>query len=895
MLSDWLFRLRKLVRRRSVESEFNDEVEFHLAQETEKLILSGLSREEAQRRARLAFGFPELVKDDCRQARGTRWIEDLGYDIAYGLRLLRMNPSFTLVAVFSLALGIGANTAIFQLLDTVRLRDLPVASPQELYSIKIGDGPFGNFFARFSDLSFAQWEEIGRRQQAFSTNAVWSPRGFNLAEGGETRPAQGLLVSGSFFETLGVQALRGRVIERQDDVTGGCGSAPAVLSYSFWQREFGGDPKAIGGQLRIDGHTFPIAGVTGPQFFGVEVGRTFDIALPLCTEAALASSDSLLAGGRHNYWLSSIGRLREGWTLERANAHLRTISAELFAATLPPDMDAADSAQRYKSHWLQAVSVAKGVSWLRVEYEKPLWLLLGSAALVLLIACGNLANLLLARASIRGQEITVRLALGASKGRLVRQLLTESLLLSVAGAVLGLLLAGVLSRMLVSFLVTADNPVALNTTLDWRILMFSSTVALVACALFGLAPALRSASNATPSSVRSVTGSRDRALLRRGLAIVQVALCIVLVAGAMLFGRSAHKLLTADLGFQPSRVMVTSLDTRRLGYSKERQKVVFQELLERVRSTAGVEGAAQSNIIPSSGWVSNSRLVLDGKENLRTRISLVSAGYFATMATPMLAGRDFNSNDTEHAEAVAIVNEEFARQYLAGANPVGHLITKSNYANKVCRIVGLVRNTKYVALREDFQPIVFFPTSQTTFTTNYARYVVRSALPPLEATAAIRGAIASVSPAIDVEFLPLDVQIQQSVIRERLLAAVGGGFGILAGLLAAGGLYGLLSYSVQTRRSEIGIRMALGADRSSVVGLVVREAGMLLVAGVVAGLVITLAAGTAAKSLLYGLEPNDPLTLTGTVLMLLVIGVIAALVPARRAATIDPLRTLRQE
>ena len=800
------------------------------------------------------------------------------------------NPGFTGIVVLTLALGIGANTAIFSVIDAVRLRDLPVRAPDRLHAVRIGShAPPGNFTSRYSDLSYAQWEQTERRQQAFTRIAAWSPRQFNLAGGGERRPAEGMLVSGGFFEMLGVPASKGRLLGPHDD---GCASPAAVVSYAFWQRTLGGDSGTVGSQLRVDGHPFTIAGITPEWFFGIEVGRSYDIAIPLCAEALLAGPDSQLTARRHNYWLSVMGRLADGRTASQADQHLRTISAEVFSATLPEDITSADDRQGYTSMWLHAVPAGKGFSWLRVDYEKPLWLLLALAALVLLIACGNLANLLLARASARRQETAVRLALGATKRRLVQQLLTESLILALGGAALGLAVARWTSTALVSFLVTADNPVALDTGLDWRVLAFSSFVALITCALFGLAPALRTAAS-VPASTRSIAGAPDRSMVVRALVAVQITLTVVLVAGAMLFGRTVHNLLTGDVGFQPGEVLITSLDTRRLGLDGERQKVLFGNLLAQLRATRGVVAAAQSNIVPMSGWESNTSVTLDNGQTVSTRISMVSPGYFQALGTTLLAGRDFGPMDGEEAETALVVNDAFARTFLPGASPVGRSVRFEGTESG--RIVGLVRNTKYRALREDFQPIVFFTTSQKTFTSNYARYVVRSTLPWTEVTTAIRESVASVGPSIDVEFVPLATQIRQSVVRERLVGALAMGFGVVAALLAAAGLYGMLSYSVETRRREIGIRLALGADRGAVVRLVMRQTGWLLGIGIVAGLAITMAASRTAASLLYGLQPNDPLALATAVITLLVIGLASAWVPARRAATLDPLTALRQE
>ncbi len=897
MISDLFYRMRSILRRGSMESELNDEIRFHFEQETEKLIARGLEPSEARRQARLAFGFHDQVKEECRDQRRTGWIESLGRDIAFAVRLLRLNMSFTAVALLSLGLGIGANTAIFQLLDAVRLRDLPVKAPGELYEVVIGgDGPSGNFTSRYSRLSYAQWEQIEARQQAFSSIGVWSYRRFNLANGGEMRPAEGIMVSGHFFETLGVQAARGRVIGPGDDRSG-CAAPAVVISDSFWKREFGGAPDAVGHSLTIDGHTMTVAGITPASFFGVEVGRSYDVAVPLCAEAQLNGPDSQLTSHRDTYWLSAIGRLRAGWTVPQADAHLRTISKAIFAATLPSGTEA-DRNQRYREMWLRSQPAGKGLSWLRVNYEKALWLLLGSAGLVLLVACGNLANLLLARASARTHEMAVRVALGASRGRLIRQLVTESLLLGLMGAGLGLLLASAVSRSLVAFLVTADDPVALHTGIDWRVLSFSMGMALCTCLLFGLAPAMW-ASRVEPSSAfagtRRGSPSRGRSAFRSFLVAAQVALSLVLVAGAMLFGRSLFKLLGSDTGFHPQHVLVTSLDTRRLGFNEQRQKILFDTLLMRLRATPGVVQAAQSTLIPMSGWESNTVLTRPGGENMRTRFSPVSSGYFATLGTPFLSGRDFNLQDNQTNQPVAIVNEEFAHKFYGGAGALGQTFWWPFGEKKTCRIVGIVKNTKYASLQEAFTAIVFFPSNQMSFAPNYVRYVVRSDRPIAELTAAIRESVGAVSPSIDIEFLKLDQELRDSVMRERLLAALAGGFGLLAGLLSAVGLYGVLSFSVATRRNEIGIRMALGADGGNVIRLVLKEAAWLLAAGTAVGILLTLAVGRLASSLLYALEPSDPLTLLAAVAALGLLGLASSYLPARYAARLDPLMALRQD
>jgi putative ABC transport system permease protein len=464
--------------------------------------------------------------------------------------------------------------------------------------------------------------------------------------------------------------------------------------------------------------------------------------------------------------------------------------------------------------------------------------------------------------------------------------------IAFAGAALGLAVAGVVKSALVSMLVTLNDPVALPVGLDWRAAAFSFAVAMATCAAFGLLPALRTAKAMRPGG-RGVVSNPGRSVLARALVVCQVGFGFVLVAGALLFGRSLHNLLTANLGFQPEPVMIASVDTRRLGFDEDRRKELYRVLLDQMRAAPGVLGAAQSDIVPMSGWESNTTLVMDDGRSVATRTSSVSSGYFQALGVSFLAGRDFDSRDGEHAETVAVVNDAFVRKFLSGADPIG--ATFRFDGDRTVRIVGLVGNTKYRTLREPFQPTVFFSTTQVDSASTYARFVVRSARPWAETGDALRASIASVSSSIDVELVPLAAQIRQSVVRDRLIAAVGGGFGVLAAVLAALGVYGLLSYSVEVRRQEIGVRMALGADRAGITGLVVDEAKWLLMTGAAAGLVMTLLAGRAATGLLYGLRPADPLTLVATLVVLSTIGLTSAYLPAWRAGSIDPCSAIRRD
>ena len=474
-------------------------------------------------------------------------------DLRFGVRMLLKSPGFTAVAVLSLALGIGANTAIFQLLNVVRLKSLPVKAPQELAEVRPTDvsGTRGSKSASYPAVTNPIWEQIRDRQQAFSGIFAWGTGGLNLAQGGEVRPAKALWVSGDFFNVLGIQPALGRVFSTADDQRG-CSAPGVVISHAFWQREYGGEANVIGRKLTLADHPFEIVGVTQQSFFGLEVGRTFDVAVPICADAVISGKNNRLDSGT-NWWLMVTGRLKPGWSSPQASAQLQAISTGLFEQTLPANYPPV-SVQNYLGMKLEAVPVGGGYSVLRENYERPLWLLLAIAGLVLLIACANLANLLLARASAREREMAVRQAVGASRGRLIRQLLVESLLLAVVGTALGAFLAQALSRFLVSFLSTSGNSVFLDLTPDWRVLGFAAGIAALTCLLFGLTPALRATriepGAAMKASGRGLTAGRERFSLRRALVVVQVALSLVLVASAFLFSRSLNKLLAVDTGFR---------------------------------------------------------------------------------------------------------------------------------------------------------------------------------------------------------------------------------------------------------------------------------------------------------------------------------------------------------
>ncbi|HTU44411.1 MAG TPA: ABC transporter permease [Bryobacteraceae bacterium] len=834
-----------------------------------------------------------------------RLLESAWQDLAFGARLLRLNKGFFVVATLSLALGIGANTAIFQLLDAVRLRMLPVPHPEQLAQLQIAKNEHccsGNFSNRWSNFTYAQWEQIRDRQQAFSSISAFGDTRFNLSERGEVHFAEGLWVTGDFFKTLGVAPLLGRLISQEDDHLG-CGSPGVVISYAFWQRNFGGDPNVIGKQLSLDSHRLDIIGVTAANFFGVEVGRDFDVAVPTCAEPLISGEDSHLAK-RWHWWLAIIGRLKPGFTVNRAAAQAAAISPQVFGNTVPPNYRP-DAAKYYTQYKLTALPAGSGVSSLRKRYEEPLLLLLGIAGLVLLIACSNLANLLLARASTREREMAVRLAIGADRARLIRQLLIESLLLTFAGSAVGALLAQFLSRYLVAFLTTSDNALFVDLAPDWRVLGFTAAVAVLTCVLFGLAPALRATrsapSSAMKASSRGLTADRQRFGLGRALVVSQVALSLVLLVAALLFVRSLRNLLTLDAGFHQEGLLITSIDISRSNFPPPRRVAVYREILDRLRTAPVVEQAAIVGIVQLSGDGWNDSIEILGQRSPKRLIPWfdnVSAGYFRTMGTPLVAGRDFDDRDTVSSSEVAIVNQEFAKEFLGGGNPLGkqfRILVGPGEPQHLYQIVGVVKNSKYQSLQDEFKPIVFVAQSQDKEPGTGINFIVRSnaALGPLMAE--VKRTLLQVNPEISMQFQVFKTQVQDSLLRERLMATLSGFFGFLAVVLATVGLYGVISYMVARRRNEIGIRIALGADRGTIINLVVKEAGLLLGAGLIIGTVLALATGRTAGSLLYGLRPSDPVSIVYAVALLAMVALVASFLPALRASRVEPMVALREE
>jgi predicted permease len=820
------------------------------------------------------------------------------HDLRDAVRSLKSTPVVSIVAVLSLALGIGANSAIFSILDSLLLRSLPVANPQELVLVTVGDGRRGGWTNPI-------WEQFRERQSSFDGAFAWSSTRFDLARGGRTEFVDGLWATGRLFDVLGVRPLLGRMITEADDRRGGGPYGPvAVISYNFWQRRFGGAADTIGQTLTVERVPFTIIGVAPPTFFGADVGRTFDIAIPLGTEPLVRGKESAL-DRRSYWWLSIMLRLKDGQTPEAGTAVLRGVLPQIREATLPGDWRQQDK-DNYLKEGFALQPAATGESFLRERYRRPLTTIMVVVGLVLLIACANIANLLLARAAARRHELSIRVALGASRWRIARQLLTESLLLSAIGAAIGLALAHACSRLLVRQLSTATSNVFLDLTIDWRILLFTAAVAVATAVLFGTAPALRGTraqpQDALKEQGRGVAGE-GRLGLGNALVVLQVALSLVLIVGAGLFVRTFASLANLDLGFDRQGVLVARLNAQPAQLDPEARPELFRQLLDAAATVPGVSTASLSAVTPVSGSTWNNRIELPDGPSLPERerltyVNLVSAGWFKTYGTPFIAGRDFNNTDTSGSPPVAIVNEAFAKKFSPGRSPIGARVRLPGGPTRPAVervIVGHVRDAVYRSLREPVPPTMYTPYTQHPEPPSLMSLSVRAAGgSPVLLSGPLASALTRVRGDVAITFRPLADQVNAALIQERMVAWLSGFFGGLALLLAGLGLYGVTAYAVNRRRTEIGVRLALGAEPGGIVVMVLRRVALLVGFGAVAGAGASLWAAQFVTTLLYGLEPRDRPTLVAAVLVLAAIGALAGWLPARRASRIDPARVLHE-
>ncbi len=900
ILREWAHRLLGTLRRGRSDDDLEEELRLHRDLATDSARRRGRPPDQAERAATLGAGVVPHAMEALRDQRGLRWLDESAQDLRYALRVLGRSPAFTTVALLTLALGIGSNTAIYQLVDAVRLRLLPVSAPEQLAIVELADLTRwkGRRTTGYPALTNPLWEEIRANHPMFSDVLAWSAADFRLGREAGSEVARGLFVSGGFFHTLDVEPLAGRVFEASDDRPG-CGLPGAVLSYGFWQRRFGGDPAAIGGTVTLNSQPVEVIGVTPPGFTGIEVGRSYDVAVPVCSQESLGRERGWLAS-RTTWWLTVMGRMPRTGRLDQTSARLDALSPGLFEATAPRGWSSEDAAD-YLRLRLRAAPGAAGVSTLRRRYGDPLLVLLATAGLVWLIACTNLANLVLARASAREREFALRLAVGASRSRIVRQMIVESALLASGGAAAGAAFAMAATRLLVRHL---GAGLSLDLAFDGGSIAFVVLAACLTCLAFGAVPAWRvsriEVQDAVRAGGRSLSASPRTVGLRQVLVMAQVSLSLVLLVGALLFAATLRNLLAVDTGFDADNVQVARLDLSRTETTPEGRRAFTRELLDRVRSSAGIESAAEVRHVPLGGTGSSLTVWRDGADGAAgtvVRLNAMSDGYLRTMGIGLIAGRDFDVRDSETSPRVAIVNRSFARRLGLDRHPVGERVRAdlSFEPAAVFEIVGLVPDTKYFSLREDPLPIAFVPMAQIDDPRSFTDFVVRSTLPAAGAAAAVREAVAEEASLVDVDVRPFDSTIRDQLQRERLLATLSGFFGLLGALIAAIGLYGVMSYVVVRRTGEIGVRLALGATRRDILAMVLRQAATLVGLGLAAGSLLALAAGRSVRSLVFGLQPQDVKTLGLACAALGAVALAASLLPARRAARLDPLAALREE
>jgi predicted permease len=885
-------RIMALGNRSALGRDNAEELREHMQMRIDANRARGMSAEEAEREARRRFGNPVVVRERVDAEDAALGFAGLYRDARYAVRGFFKSPGFAFVVIVTLALGIGANTAIFELLDAVRLRTLPVEAPQELAQLRIAGGNhgFGVNDGPYSQFTIPMWEEVRRSHEPFSGIFAWRSTGALEGRMTDAKRIHGLEVSGEFFNILGVAPWQGRLIEPQDE--GVCEVSKVVVSYPYWKSHLGGQPITGGTTVMIDDHVAQVLGVTPPSFFGLVVGDQFDVAFPACAPPNPP---------REAFVISVMGRLKPGWTMDRATQYFRSLSPGIFDATAPGDYRA-QSVAKYKAFRLAAYPAGAGVSALRADYDSSLRLLLAITGLVLLIACANLANLMLARASVRQREMAIRLAVGASRTRLLRQLLIESGLLALGGAGLGVALAQPLSRLLVVSLNTSSSTIQLTIAPDWRVLLFAAGVAGLTAIIFGTVPAMRGAKadpiTALKAGARSMTGSRERFSMQRLMVVTQIAVSMVLLVGALLFVRSYRKLVTIDPGMRESGMTVGFFGYYMLNIKPENEAEFKRQLVEQVRSVPGIENAASTTDTPLGGgsWEHNVRLgTLEGS----SKFTYVSPSYFATMNINLLTGRNFTDDDTNASPFVLIVNQTFLRKYLGNTPPIGqvvHVMPEPRYPERTYQIVGTIPDTKYNSLRGETPPMAFVPAGQFPVTAQGPGAALMIAANDTTSTmASVRRAIAAKYPTMVMQFFDFQQGILDNLVRDRMMAMLSGFFGLLAAVLVVVGLYGVLSFFVAQRRNEIGVRIALGARRLQVVGLILRDTVGMLVAGAILGIGLALLAGRGASALLFGLKPWDVASLTFAFVLLSAVALIASWIPALRASRLDPVAALRAE
>jgi predicted permease len=907
-----LAKLGALFRRRKPADDFAEEIRSHLEMEEQENLNSGIPPDEAHYAALRRFGNVTSVQDTCREMWGWTFVEPVWQDVRFGLRQLGRSTGFTVVAVLTLALGIGANTAVFSLINAALLKMLPVSNPQELVQ----------FFeihplAKNDSFSYPAFQLFQQETQDFSSIIAFADvRDLDVDLDGHGQIANGQVVSGNYFSTLGVSAMLGRTIDWMDDQVVG-GNAVAVVSYKYWRERLAGDPKVVGTKILLNSYPFTVIGVTPPEFFGLQPGYPIDVFVPLKMIAPLRPGYAM-TDTRYNVLTSPLrraflimGRLRPGSTLTIAQARMeptfQKAMRDMAEGLTGTPLDSPQSREMHRHEKLQLAAAGQGLADLRERFSKPLWILMAAVGLLLLIACANVATLLLVKAQSRRHEMAARLVLGARRLRLAQQLITESVLLALAGGLVGIVLAFWACGSLMRLMRHTESPILLAVRPDLRVLGFTLLTSVVTAILFGLIPAWQLLLTDMPSGLvpyfHSAGRTTGRSHSTEALIALQVAASLVLIVGAGLLVRSLENLENFYPGYRTENVLLFPVNPRMLGYTVAQTHALYQRLTDQIDAIPGIRGTSFSMAAPLSGWPLMATLTIEGYEpasgSLPTWVELGIVGphYFTVLETPVLAGREFTTEDRAGAPKVAIINKRMAQEFYGDTSPIGRRISIPGWVGDKSwySIIGVVADTKDQNLRAPVPPMFCIPLEQTEVPAGVT-FEIRTASDAAAAAPTVLRVIAEVDGRLPLSGMrTLNDQMDDSLLQERLIASLASLFGLLAVLLACVGLYGLLAYKVSRKTNEIGIRMALGSGRGQIAGMILRQASLMVLAGLVVGIPAAMGVARLIRSQLYGLVPYDPMTVLFAVSLMTAVASLAAYLPARRAMRVDPMVALRHE
>ena len=905
-MSELARRVRMWFGRRQFDRDLEDEMRLHQELRARQVASNGVPADDARAAARRRFGNATLLREKSRDAWGWRWLEDLAQDLRYGARILARSPGFAIVAILTLALGIGANTAMFSLLDQIVLRLLPVNQPERLVKVTMPGNNYGNSFA--SDrISWPMFEDIRDRNAVFSDMFCRFPATVTIGYGERAAQVRAELVSGTYFPALGVGAALGRPIVPDDDKVPD--SEPVVvLSYGFWRNYFNADRTIVGRTIALNGLNMTVIGVAQPGFDGLDLGYPAQMFVPIMMKTEMTPhSDGLKDRRRRLAWVAAYGRLKPGISAQQAQSSLQPLLHSILEMEVQlPDFRPFSDEDRRQFLRNQIELLPGSDNSLRNYMRRPLWILIGLTGAVLLLACANLANLMLARGTAREREIAVRLAIGAARARIVRQLMVETLLLSSAGAALGLALAFAADRLLIGLYLPANEAAesVVSPMPDWRVLGFAAGMLLVTAFAFGLMPALRGSRTEIAASLldRSGTGTAASVPLRRAFVVAQVALSLLLLVGAGLFVRTLRNLRNLGPGFASDHLLTFSVDASLSGYSSEQTESFYERLKLNLQDMPGVSSVGLAAMGPFTGYVWRNAVIGANSSGAPLHdqpvLNHVGPDYFSTLGIPILEGRDFTDQDRGPLR-LAVVNRSFAKRFLRPGDPLGQrfgLVDDRDITTPSdIQVIGVVPDTKFRDLRETAPPQAFFPYSQEP-SHRFVNVYLRTHGDPRELGSRIQERMRQFDPHVPIVGLQsLDHQIGWSLRTERLVASLSAVFGGLAMFLAVIGLYGVMAYSVTRRTREIGIRIALGATPPNIVGMVMREVRFMVMAGVSVGAMLALACANLIRNQLFGLNPQDPWTFIGAASSLAIAAGFAGLIPALRASSVNPITAIRQE